>query len=108
MAKAMTPKQRAALRKAQLASARKRKGRGKTKAKASSTRRRKKGSTARKWAKRGAIGYGLVNGAAAAAITPKGHRAKNFAIGAASGAVQGGLVGAGAGAIRDRMRKKRR
>jgi hypothetical protein len=59
MAKVRTAKQKAALRKAQLASARKRKGRGKARPPARGSRRRKAGKIVAGAAAVGAVGYGV-------------------------------------------------
>lgn len=97
--RAMTPARRAALRKAQLASARKRKG----KKRGSSMSANKKRT--RRWARRGAVGYGGLNAIAAYGMTGSLHSA---AISGATGALVGAAGGAGAAAIRNRMGKKKR
>lgn len=61
MARAMTPRQRAALRKAQLASARKRKGRGKKKASGKKRRLAKAALVAGAVAVAGGVAYGQRN-----------------------------------------------
>ena len=101
---ARTARQRAALRKAQLASARKRKGRGKSKA--------------RKYARRAAIGYGIASALSAGGIyylgtqiNGKQKRRKNLAEALRGGATLPGVLayaGAKAGVKKvARSRKKR-
>ena len=97
-----TAKQKAALRKAQLVSARKRKGKGRAK---SSSRRRRGGSRTKRWAKAGAIGYGAFNGVGSYLMTGSvGYGLRGAAVGAAVGAG----VGAAAAGARNLAGRKRR